>query len=321
MAKQIKTGKAFEYSILTEFNNRLKSLTNIQIVKNEAYLLAKNCFDSFSDIEKDKYRLIASFSVNFLIDLEPRLSHGISEKDILQLEIASDKMGQRGDVRDVLFIRSLQKWEIGISAKNNHRALKHSRLSAKLDFGKEWLGIPCSEKYFEEIAHVFDKLKTIRSNDKMSRWDDVFSDKLNDVYVPVLKSFKKEMLSLRNMDTEDFAARLVSYLVGKNDFYKLIKSKKKLEIQAFNMHGTLNQPYKRIKPKASVSKLKLPNRLIELSFKKDHGNTLLAYFDEGWQISFRIHSASSKVESSLKFDINLVSSPHKLFVNHILIND
>lgn len=319
MAKQTKTGKAFEYSILVEFYDRLKTITKIHIIENDAYLTAKNCFDIFSEDEKDKYRLNASFSVNFLINLEPRLSHGISEEDVLQLEISSDKMGQKGDVRDVLFIRLLQKWEIGISAKNNHRALKHSRLSGSLDFGKEWVGIPCSRNYFEEISLVFNNLKLIRSADKTTKWDDAFSDKFKEVYIPILKSFKKEMLLLQEKDKNEFATKVVSYLVGRSDFYKLIKNKNKLEIQAFNMHGTLNQPFNRIKPKATVSRLKLPTRLIELSFKKGKENTLLAYFDEGWQISFRIHSASSNVESSLKFDINLISAPHTLFVNHIII--
>ena len=90
--------------------------------------------------------------MNFLIDIEPRLSHSISSKDILQLEIISDAQGQSGDVRDVLAIRLLQKWEIGISAKNNHRAVKHSRLSSNIDFGGKWLGIPCSSQYFDEIS-------------------------------------------------------------------------------------------------------------------------------------------------------------------------
>ena len=42
--------------------------------------------------------------------------------------------------------------------------------------------------------------------------------------------------------------------------------------------------------------------------------------NEGWQISFRIHNASSRVEPSLKFDINLVSAPHSLFTNHLFLN-
>ena len=321
MAIQTKTGKAFEYAILVEFYNRLKAITTLQIVENNTFLKAKNCFDGFSEEIKDEYRLNASFSVNFLIDLEPRLSHGISEDDILQLEIASDQLGQKGDVRDVIFIRSLQKWEIGISAKNNHRALKHSRLSGELNFGKEWVNNLCSVDYFNEISPIFNNLRDIRKNDKTTKWDEIFSDKDSEVYVPILEAFRKEILLLQDKDKSEFASKLISYLVGRNDFYKLIKSKNKLEIQAFNMYGTLNLPFKNIKAKAKVSKLKLPSRLIEISFKPNSKTTLLAYFDEGWQISFRIHNASSKVESSLKFDINLVSSPHTLFTNHIITGE
>ena len=93
---------------------------------------------------------------SFLLDIEPRLTNGIDSKDILQLEIVSDKAGQSGDVRDVLAIRSLQKWEIGISAKNNHRAVKHSRLSNDIDFGLKWLNVPCSADYFNDIKPVFE---------------------------------------------------------------------------------------------------------------------------------------------------------------------
>ena len=35
-------------------------------------------------------------------------------------------------------------WEVGLSVKHNHDAAKHSRLSHRLDFGKEWFGSPCS---------------------------------------------------------------------------------------------------------------------------------------------------------------------------------
>jgi len=37
-------------------------------------------------------------------------------------------------------------------------------------------------------------------------------------------------------------------------------------------------------------------------------------------LSFRIHNASSKIEASLKFDINLLNSPKKLFKNTLNIS-
>jgi hypothetical protein len=81
MAKQTLTGKAFEYSLLQEFYNRLKNITIVQIVENEPYRTAKKCFESFSEKEQDAYRLNSSAAVNFLIDIEPKLSNGINKTD------------------------------------------------------------------------------------------------------------------------------------------------------------------------------------------------------------------------------------------------
>jgi hypothetical protein len=319
VASQTINGKAFEYALLKEFLERLKAVTTVLVVENDPFKTALKCFLTFSEKEKSHYSLVASFAVNFLLDIEPRLSNGISNKDILQLEIVSDKEGQTGDVRDVLAIRSLQKWEIGISAKNNHRAVKHSRLSNDIDFGKKWLGFPCSIEYFNEVKPVFDNLAILRTASKSTQKWDTLGDYHTSVYVPILNAFKKELLRLDAENPGTVAERLIEYLIGNQDFYKVIKGSNKVEIQAYNLHGTLNLPFESVKPKAKVPKLKLPSRLIEVVFQENSKTTLLVTLNEGWQISFRIHNASSRIEPSLKFDINLVSAPHSLFTNQLFI--
>lgn len=317
-ASQTINGKAFEYALLNEFLERLKTITSVSVVESEPYKTALKCYLSFNEKDKSHYTLVASFAVNFLIDIEPRLSHGISDVDILQLEILSDKEGQIGDVRDVLAIRSLQQWEIGVSAKNNHRAVKHSRLSNDIDFGQKWLGIPNSETYFSEIKPIFTFLEEKRNRDKNTKWNSI-SNKSDRVYVPILNAFKKELEKLNDENPEIVPEKLVKYLIGSNDFYKIIKGKKKIEIHAFNLYGSLNQSSGKNKPKGKVTKVKLPDRLIEVVFKKKSKTTLLITLNEGWQFSCRIHSAKSTIETSLKFDINLVSTPHSLFTNQFLI--
>ncbi|MBZ9652655.1 HaeIII family restriction endonuclease [Psychroflexus montanilacus] len=319
MASQTINGKAFEYSLLIEFYERLNKNTSVSITKNEPYKTAKSFFESFNESEQDTFRITASASINFLLDIEPKLSNGINEDDILVLELVSDQAGQTGDVRDVLMIRSLQKWEIGISAKNNHRAVKHSRLSNKIDFGEKWLGVSCSDEYFNEINPVFDMLSELRAENKSTKWTSI-QDMHQVVYIPILNAFRKELLRLDKNNPNVVAENLVQYLIGNQDFYKVIKGNKKVEIQAYNLHGSLNLPFEKVKPKAKIPKLKLPSRLIEIVYQKNSTTTLLVSLNEGWQISFRIHNASSRVEPSLKFDINLVSAPHTLFTNHIFIN-
>ena len=45
------------------------------------------------------------------------------------------------------------------------------------------------------------------------------------------------------------------------------------------------------------------------SLGKVVNNAMELYLDGGWQFSFRIHNASTKVESSLKFDIQIIGMP------------
>lgn len=321
MAIQTQTGKAFEYALLKEFYTRLNSPENqVVIIENAPYKTAKSCYNGFSDEEQGLYSLVSSSAINFLVDIEPRLSHCKSAEDKLQLEIVSDSEGQTGDVRDVLAIRLLQKWEIGISAKNNHRAVKHSRLSQKIDFGEKWIGTPCSENYFNEINPIFDFLIGLRLKDKNTKWSSI-PDMHDKIYVPLLNAFRTELMKLDKTNPSQIPQKLVEYLIGNKDFYKVIKGKNTVEIQAYNLHGTLNQPFEKTKPKAKIQKLKLPTRLIEVVYEDNSKTTLILSLNEGWQISFRMHNASSRVEPSLKFDINLISAPHTLFTNHIFIGD
>ena len=48
LAKQTINGKAFEYAVLLEFQARLKPFVSvIEIIENEPYNTALNCFNSF----------------------------------------------------------------------------------------------------------------------------------------------------------------------------------------------------------------------------------------------------------------------------------
>ena len=60
------------------------------------------------------------------------------------------------------------------------------------------------------------------------------------------------------------------------------------------------------------------NSSFEFDFKVGaEDNTLDMILDGGWEISFRIHNASSSIEQSLKFDIRLLGNPPILFTQHL----
>lgn len=316
-SKQMVTGKAFEYAILSEFKEKLHKITNVEVIKNNSLKIAKNCFSEFNKQEQGRYLLTASFAVNFLMDIEPKLSHDIGKNDKLQLEILRDNQGELGDVRDILAIRLLQKWEIGVSAKNNHKASKHSRLSNTVDFGEKWLGVKCSQTYFDEVGLIFTPLQEIKTSSKFTQKWTSLTSKADDVYVPVLTAFKKELKRIYQTSPSKIASNLVEYLVGNKDFYKVIKSKNAVEIQAYNLHGTLNLPFENIEPKFKTPQINLPNKIISVEFKEGSKTTLIVECNNDWKLSFRIHNASSRIEPSLKFDVNLLKTPKSLFINKL----
>ena len=300
MPSQNEAGKAFEYALLKQSYERISDKHSASIIENSSFHIAQKCFNLFSKTEQTKYLKAASVAIKHIIELEPRLENPNSSKDVLTLQIVADAAGIKGDVRDVLFIRSTQNWEIGISAKNNNKAVKHSRLSDRIDFGKEWLDLNCSETYFNTVVPIFTELRQLKEKNEL--WRNL-TDKHKLFYMPILEAFKTELLRLDNAYSNIVPSNLLNYLIGKKDFYKVIKRPNKTELFGFNLHGTLNKSSEKIKPTIKVTNLKLPSRIIELSLKPNSTDTLILTCDEGWQISFRIHNASSKVEPSLKFDI------------------
>jgi len=84
----------------------------------------------------------------------------------------------------------------------------------------------------------------------------------------------------------------------------------------YNLHETLNMPSNSINPQNKISKLKFPTKIINV--EREGNNKTIITFDKGWQISFRIHNASSKVEPSLKFDVRLEGVPPTLYSHNEL---
>ena len=254
---------------------------------------------------RDIFKQSALTAVYSIFDLEPMITE--KGEDCLVLKMQKDSEGEVGDVRDIIIIRNAAKWEIGLSIKHNHFAVKHSRLGPKLDFGERWYGIKCSDEYWNEIAPIFEFINSKKEQEL--KWSDL-EDKERDVYIPLLNAFMKE-IKRKNVKHPDLPKKLVEYLLGEFDFYKVISidSKKITQIQTYNLRGTLNKSSKREKPKTIIPIAKLPTRIVSLNFKPESKNTIELYMDEGWQFSFRIHNASTYVENSLKFDIQIIGMP------------
>lgn len=219
--KQTETGKAFEYACAYTLFQKYSQFTKTALIKSPQMNTAKAAFSMLSPSEKQEYMLGAEAAVRIIDRLEPRLS---DIKNEMLIGLQPDSAGITGDVRDVLCIRS-DGWEIGLSCKHNHQAVKHSRLSDTIDFGREWFGKSCSLEYFESVNDVFLPLRKIRDESKANgapaTWD-VLGDKEANCYVPVLEAFMKELKRLDVAYPGEIPGLLIRYLIGTNDFYKII---------------------------------------------------------------------------------------------------
>lgn len=298
-------GRAYEYICLLILKEVISEKRPAKIVENSSLIAAKNAWDKIDSELQNDLKASANAAVRTLCTLELLMLE--DGDDMLELLIQADNRGEDGDVRDILIIRRDIRWEIGLSLKHNHFAVKHSRLSKNLDFGKKWFGIECSQDYWNEVSPVFDYLddETIKG----TLWREI-QNKDDNVYVPLLNAFMSEIKRSYSSDPS-MAKRLAEYLLGKYDFYKVISidRKRETQIQPVNMRGTLNKPTSVKKSVVSVPLTALPERIISIEMKPGSKNTLELYMDNGWQFSFRIHSAETEVKSSLKFDVQAVGIP------------
>ena len=298
-------GRAYEYAWINSLYDALKLSRKVIIVDNSSLSANERAWNLMSKEMKEVLTVSANAATETVLELEPKMLE--NDNDILQLEFQKDDEGTKGDVRDIVIKRDDIKWEVGLSIKHNHEAVKHSRLSHKLDFGKEWFDLPCSDEYWKDVQPIFDRLKKEKA--KGTKWPAI-ADKDTEVYVPLLEAFMKEVNKANKRD-KLMPRKMVEYLIGIKDYYKIVSrdSKKLTVIHTFNMHKTLNQRSKIRMSAITVPVVELPTELVAIKFKENSKNTVEMYLNNGWQLSFRIHNASSKVEPSLKFDVQFIGMP------------
>lgn len=310
-------GKAYEYACLVALKGHLSGQTTstVSITDSDAYRTAKTSFEK-AEKEGASNNLIraANAAARVILRLEPQLQYGNGD---LALVIQTDAQGIAGDVRDVVCIRGANGWEIGISCKHNHHAVKHSRLSATIDFGAEWLGIPCSKDYFDTVVPIFNRLRdkraeAIKNDAPLPLWNDM-PDKVERYYIPILNAFLTELKRLADNNV-NVPSKLIEYMLGRYDFYKVITDDRKetTRVEAINIAGTLNKSANGHRSIVDVAKLKLPTRFYHMGMVPGSDNKVEIVCDEGWTLTMRIHNASSKIEPSLKFDVQLVSLPSSI---------
>lgn len=291
-----KSGRVFEYTLMHVLYDSIRRYRNVEIVKDKAYSTIYNAWTFLDHENHSLLNLGALAFIDTIFEFEPILKE--NSNDTVYLSSQSDKKGKVGDVRDIVISIPKVEWQIGISAKRNHSALKHSRLSKSLDFGNAWYKEPCSQEYWNEIDPIFKELDSLKQIKE--EWKNI-PNKISNFYIPLLNAFKREIVKVNDKD-ENFVQKLFSYLIGFEDYYKVLSmdKKEKTYIQVFNFNNTLG---------IGTDNIPTPTKLVGIEFKDNNNTTLLMKLNNNWGFSFRIHNGSGRVEPSLKFDINLIETP------------
>lgn len=296
-------GRAYEYAWIETLYDSLKKVRRTRIVENTSFRANQIAWENISEDTKKLFKISAEAAVKMILELEPRMEE--DHDDELLLEPQKDKAGIQGDVRDIVVRRDSLSWEVGLSIKHNHDAVKHSRLSSNIDFGNKWFGIQCSTEHWNSVKPIFERL----DREKGKLWSEI-EDKEDSIYVPLLEAFMNEIQKSYEKD-RSVPRKMIEYLIGIDDYYKIVShdSKSLTAISSFNVHGTLNQSSKVKTSAITIPLLELPDEIVALKFKTGSKTTVEMYLNNGWQLSFRIHNASKKVENSLKFDIQFIGVP------------
>ncbi len=282
---QVNNGKSFEFALASQ----ISKATGVRITANKASDTAEKYYTN--NPKRHHMDVVASEVAIFLHCHDERLDSttGITLQD--------DFKGRGGDVRDIVI--KITGTEIGISAKHNHHAVKHSRLSSKIDFGKEWGGYPVSSMYWKAVNPIFEDMQEKRDKGTLFRQ---IKNKHAVYYLPILTAFEDELKLLCEDFSKQFIKPFFQYLLGREDYYKVICQPKKVYIQSTNINGTLKWG----------GKWKIPERIEQIRRRENSKSTILVSFSGGWQLSFRIHNARSLIEPSLKFDIQFVGLPQNV---------
>ncbi len=290
MAENIsdKNGRAFEYIIAVE----LAALPGNT-------LTPRAVADQGRDGEKF-FELPENMQTRFLAGAKALVAQ-LKELEIpvegISIDRLPDSAAQQGDVTDICLIGRDGK-SVNLSIKNNHSALKHQRppsLMQQLNFSK---GLPEDVIYRQELQRVFNgfyaQAQTVAPNAVNFR--DVESASLGSInrylYEPVCALVARNLA--RYLHDRNRCQFFFMFLVGNTQYLKCILKGDSIEVTDFSAIGI---------PTACT-----------VSHSAEQPSYIFLGFNNGWQISMRLHTAASAMGNmggtpSTKFDTQPIALP------------
>ena len=285
MSKSNLNGRMFEYFIVHEILKRNRNC----IVLGNTVKQQERDFSRIGEVDENLIYRFHKASYQIYGWLERKI-------DIKTIERFSDDYGIKGDVTDIQLTDS-ESQIVNLSVKNNHKALKHQRpgsLLQQLGFDKNTKEDLVYRNKLNQISNIF--LREVNSSyTNVTKFNEVEKLIFPYIYEPVCKLVSE---TLNQYGTNvDVSNRFQKFLLGYTDFNKIILFNNKIEIQSPTSF-----------PKSIGMKVSTLNK-----------NYVMIDFLNGIRIKMRLHTASSRISSSLslKFDSQMDES---VVIPHIIIN-
>lgn len=236
----------------------------------------------------------------------------ISDAKEVYLDRLPDSSGVSGDPTDLrLSIKGKSNVvELkNISIKHNHNALKHQRLP-RLPDQCGVINANLKKEFNNNMKNVWTEFlkKSNKINPKFTKFNELKKVKIdfidNNLYYPLIR-LVIDFLD-KHANNSQNASTFFSFLTGNFNFYTIKDEKEFILIKHF-----IDIP----SPKRF--KIKYPYRSI---------NTFLLKFDNGWELTFRLHTASSafiknnKLNASTKFDVLCINLDNVIKIDKIIKN-
>jgi len=269
-----RNGRAFEYIIV-----KIISKKNNSAILNES---AKN----HQNRDREKFNSCPSELQNDFNSASHKVVKWIGEElinpnKIFMVECPSDNDAKKGDVTDIRLIQDKQYFNLSI--KSNHEAYKHQRpetVMNQLGYKKE----TSQDKTYRSALKTIklDFLKEVVSR-RISLFNQFSLEEKNKLlYAPVIRLIHSRYIEFG--EKELAAKNLFRFLVGNNDFHKIIRKEKSISITHIS---------------ADAREVKFFSSELD-----EKPNYLNLRFSNGLSLRLRLHTASSRITKSvsLKFD-------------------
>ncbi len=301
-------GRAFEYVTIQELMKNISSRGLVLKLTQRA--IDSNIRDKkhFDNLDKDVQNNLEKGSRAFLKWIESQ--NWLNSKTEIELDRLPDTAGVEGDPTDIrLTLKDTRnsKEIRNISIKHHHSALKHPRLPRLPD----QCGVKdeqLKKEFNEDMDKIWEEFSIKAKNldpkaTKFSQLKEKDSEFINkNIYEPLLK--RVCLFLNENANNSINAKSFFSFLTGSFNFYTIKNEEDKILIKYF-------------------IDIKSP-KSFEITYPYKSITTFLMEFDNGWNLSLRLHTASSsfirsgRLNQSTKFDVQSLNLDKVIKIEKII---